>query len=108
MNPLNDLSCYEPTKTPIERNIKHPTAHFKSRTSPPQNIYVVSASMGRLNNHAISNGDVEFHPSEFPVESNSESVPDPYTTPIKSTDDYEMYHLLELFHSEHDDDIFWC
>ena len=61
--------------------------------------------MGRLNHHAIDNGDVKVHPSEFPVESNFESVPDPYTTPIKSIDDYEMEHLLELFHSEHDEDL---
>ena len=50
----------------------------------------------------ISNGDVEVQPSEFPIEYNSESVPDPYTTPIKSIDDDEMDHLLEFFHSEHD------
>ena len=50
-------------------------------------------------------GSVEFHPSEFPVEFNSESVPDPETTPIKSIDDDEMDHLLELFHSGHDDDL---
>ena len=43
--------------------------------------------MGRLNHHAIDNGDVEFHLSDFPVEFNSESIPDPDTTPIKSIDD---------------------
>ena len=57
-----------------------------------------------LNHHAIDNGDVEIYPSEFPVELNYGSVL--YTTPIKSIDDYKMDHLLELFHSEHDDDIF--
>ena len=51
-------------------------------------------TMGRLNHHSIDNGDVEVHPSEFPVEFNSESVPDPDTTPIKSIDDDEMDHLL--------------
>ena len=45
--------------------------------------------MGILNHHSIDNGDVEFHPLEFPFESNSESVPDPDTTPIKSIDDDE-------------------
>ena len=40
--------------------------------------------MGRLNHHAIYDGGVEVHPSEYPFESNSESVPDPDTTPIKS------------------------
>ena len=62
--------------------------------------------MGILNHHAIDNGEVEVHYSEFPVESNSEYVPDTYTTPIKSIDDDEMDHILELFNSTHDDDIF--
>ena len=30
----------------------------------------------------------------FPVDSNSESVPDPYTTTIKSVDDDTMDHLM--------------
>ena len=59
---------------------------------------MVSAIMGRLNNHAIHNGDVEVQPSEFPVEFNSGYVTDPDTTPIKSIDDDEMDHLLELLH----------
>ena len=54
--------------------------------------------MGRLNHHVIDNGDVEVHPSEFPVEFNSESVPDSDTTPIKAIDDYEMDNILKLFH----------
>ena len=54
--------------------------------------------MGRMNHHNIDNGDVEVHPWYFPVESNSESVPDPDTNPIKSIDDDEMDHLLEFFH----------
>ena len=55
--------------------------------------------MGRLNHHAIYNGNVEFHYSDFPFESNSESVTDPDNTPIKSIGDDEMYHILELFPS---------
>ena len=61
--------------------------------------------MGELNNHDIDNGYVKIPTSEFPVESKSESVPDPYTTPIKSIDDDEMDHRLEFFHSEHDEDL---
>ena len=61
--------------------------------------------MGRLNHHAIDNVDVKVPTSESPVESNSESVPDPDTNPIKSIDDDEMDHLLEFFHSEHDEDF---
>ena len=42
---------------------------------------------------------------EVPVESRYDSVPYPDTTPIKFIDDDEMDHLLEFFHSEHDDDL---
>ena len=34
-----------------------------------------------------------------------DSVPDPYTTPIKSIDDDKMDHLLKFFHSEHDENF---
>ena len=61
--------------------------------------------MGRLNHHAIDNSDVKVHTSDFTVDFNSESVPDPDTSPIKSIDDDEMDHLHEFFHSEHDEDI---
>ena len=50
--------------------------------------------MGRINNHFIHNGDVEVHPSEFPVEFYSELVTDPDTTPIKAINDNEMDHIL--------------
>ena len=66
---------------------------------------MISAIMGKLNHHAIDNGDVKIPTSDVPVESNYDSVPDPDTTPIKSIDDDEMDHLLEFFHSEHDDDL---
>ena len=55
--------------------------------------------MGKLNHHAIDNGDIQTPTSGVPVESNYDSVPDPDTTPIKSIDDDEMDNLLELFHS---------
>ena len=63
--------------------------------------------MGRLNYHDIDNSDVKFPTSEFTVESNSESVPDPDTTSIKSIDDDEIDHLLGFFHSEHDEDLLY-
>ena len=47
--------------------------------------------MGKLNHHAIDNGDIN---SDVPFESNYESVPDPDTTPIKSIDYDERDHLL--------------
>ena len=56
--------------------------------------------MGKLNHHAIDNGDIT---SDVPVDSSYDSVPYPDTTPTKSIDDDEMDHLLEFFHSEHDD-----
>ena len=71
----------------------------------PKSRPVVSAVMGRLNHHAIDNGDVEVHPSDFSAESHSETVLDPKNTPTKSMDDYGMYLILELFHSEHDDHL---
>ena len=59
--------------------------------------------MGKLNHHAIDNVDVKIPTSDVPVEYNYESVPYTYTTPIKSIEDYEMDHLLEFLHSEHDE-----
>ena len=52
---------------------------------------MVSAITGKLNHHAINNGDIT---SDVLVESSYDSVPDPDTTPIKSIDDDEMDHLL--------------
>ena len=105
INQFNDLHGEEPNDPPRDCN-RQPTAyHLKLSISPTKNSPVVSSIMGRLNHNVIDNGDVEVHPSEFLVESNSESVLDPYTTPIKSIDDDEMDHLLELFHSGHDDDL---
>ena len=66
---------------------------------------MISAITGKLNNHSIDNGDIKTPTSDVPVESNHESVTDPDTTPIKSIDDDEMDHILEFFHSEHDDDL---
>ena len=87
MNESNALHCDKPTDKPRDCNSQPTTAHFKSRISTPKIIPMVSYIMRRLNNHAIDNGDVEVNPSEFPVESNSESVTYPDTTPIKSIDD---------------------
>ena len=61
--------------------------------------------MGKLNHHAINNGDIKTPTSDVPVDSNYDSVTDPDTTPIKSIDDNEMDHLLKLFHSEYDDNL---
>ena len=50
--------------------------------------------MGKLNHYAIDNGDVKIPTLDVPVESNSESIPDSVSTPIKSIGDDEMDHLL--------------
>ena len=54
--------------------------------------------MGRLNHHAVDNGDVEVYPSYYPLESTSEYVPAGDNTKIKYIYDDEMDQLLELFH----------
>ena len=105
MNQFNAFNVGEPNGPPRECNSQTTVAHFKYRSPPPKTSPVVSDIMGRLNHHTIDNGDVEVHPSYFSVEYNSESVTDPDTTPIKSFDDDEMNHILELFHSEHQDDL---
>ena len=105
MNQSNALHGEEPNDPPIEWKSQPPAAYFKSRTSPPKTSPVFSDIMGRLNNHAIDNADVEFHPSEFLVEYNYEYVPYPDTNPIKSIDDYEMDYIPEFFHLEHNCDF---
>ena len=61
--------------------------------------------MGKLNHCAIYNGDVKITTSDVPVDSNYNSVPDTYITPIKSIGYDDMDHLREFFHSENDDDL---
>ena len=107
MNEFNDLHGDEPTEPLREWNIQPLSDHFKSRNSPPNTRLMVSSIMGRLNHHAIDNGNVEVHPSEFPVVFNSEYVTYTDNTPIKSIDDSEMYHFMESFHSEHDGDLLY-
>ena len=102
MNQFNALHVDEPKNPPREWNSQPPAAHFKSRSSPSRTNPVVSAIMGKLNHHAVYNIDIT---SDVPVESSYDSIPDPDTNPIKSVDDDEMNHLLECFHSEHDDDL---
>ena len=102
MNKSNALHGDEPKDPPREWNSQPPASHSKSRSYPPRTNLVVSAIMGKLNHHVINNGDIT---SDVPVESSYDSVPDPDTTPIKSINDDVMDHLLELFHSEHDEDL---
>ena len=102
MNQFNALHGDKPKEPPRECNSQLPSSPFKYRSSPSRTYPVVSAIMGKLDHHAIDNGDIT---SDVPVESSYDSVPYPDTTPIKSNDDDEMDHLLEFFHSEHDDDL---
>ena len=96
MNQFNTLHGDKTKDPPREWNIQPPAAHLKSRSSPSRTNPVVSALMGKLNHHAIDNGDIT---SDVPVESIYDSVLYPDTTPIKSIDDYEMDNLLKFFHS---------
>ena len=84
INQFNTIHGDKSKEPPRERNSQPPAAHFKSRASPSKTNPLISAIMGRLNHHAIDNGYVRITTSEFPVESDSESVPDPDTNPIKS------------------------
>ena len=94
MNQSNALHGDEPNDPPREWNSQPTAAYFKSSTSPSKIYPVFSAIMWRLNHRTIDNGYVKVPNEEFPVESNSESVTDTDTTPIKSIDDGEMDHLL--------------
>ena len=87
MNQFNALHREEPEEPPREWNIQPPASHFKFRYSPSRTNPVVSAIMGKLNHHAIDNGDIQIPTSDVPVEYNYDSVLDPDTTPIKSIDD---------------------
>ena len=88
MNQFNALHGDEPNETPRKWNSQPPEAHFKYRYSPSRTNPLILAIMGKLNCHAIDNGDVQIPTSEVPVESNYESVTDTYTTLIKSIYDY--------------------
>ena len=87
MKHFNSLRGNEPTEPPRERNSQPTEVHFKYCTSPPKTSPVVWAIVGRINHRAVDNGYVEIYPSYYPFESTSDSVPDPYTTLIKSIDD---------------------
>ena len=82
MNQFNALHGEKPKKPPREWNSQPPAAHFKSRSSTFRTSPVVSDIMGKLNHHAINNGDIKIPTSDVPVESNYESVPDTDITPI--------------------------
>ena len=66
---------------------------------------MVQAITRRLNHHAVDNDDVDVYASGYLLESTSESVPEPDDDSIKSIYDDYMYQILELFHSEHDENI---
>ena len=67
MNKFNALYDEKITESPRELNIQPTEAHLKSRTSPPKTSLIFSDIIGIINHSTIDNGDVEFHPSEFPV-----------------------------------------
>ena len=105
MNQFNELHGDEPKEPPREWHSQSPASNLKYITSTFRTNPVISDIMGKLNHHAIDNGDIKIPTSDVPVESNYDSFPDPDTTSIKSIDEDEMDHLMELFHSEHDEDL---
>ena len=50
--------------------------------------------MWRLNYNYIDNGNVEVYPSEYILEFNADSIPDPVFPLIKLIDDDKMDHIL--------------
>ena len=58
MNQFNALHGDQTTEPPRDCNRQPPEVYFKSRTSSHKTSPVVSDIMGRLNYHAIDNGDV--------------------------------------------------
>ena len=60
MNQFNYPHGNNPTDPLRDWNIQPLAVHFKSRNSSPKTVPVVLDIMGRLNHHAIDNGDVEF------------------------------------------------
>ena len=65
MNQFNDINGDKQNEPLREWNIKPPVANFKPRNYPYNTSPVVSAIMGRLNNHSIDNGDVKVHTNIF-------------------------------------------
>ena len=98
----NLITCMAPR----EWNSQHLADHFNSSTSYPKNSHVVLYIMWRLIHYSFGNRDVEFYPSEFTFECNSDSVTYSDTNLIQSSNDDEMYHLLYFFRTGRDDDIF--
>ena len=68
MNQLNSLHGEKTKEPPREWNIQPPEYQIKFRSSPSRTNPVISAIMGKLNHHAIDNGDVKIPTSDFPVE----------------------------------------
>ena len=54
--------------------------------------------MGRINHHAVDNGDVEVYSSYYPSKYTTGYIPDIDNTLIYSITDDDMEKLLELFH----------
>ena len=65
MNKFNAFHGEDSNEPPREWSIQPPSSLFKYRTSSTNTRPVVSAIMGRLNYHAVDNGDVKVHTSKF-------------------------------------------
>ena len=59
INQFNAIHGDEPKEPPREWNSQPTAAYFKSRTSPSRTNPVISAITGKINHHAIDNGNVK-------------------------------------------------
>ena len=105
INQSNELRVNETTEPLRYWKSQPPEVHFKYCIPPPNTSPLVSDITGRLNHHAVDNGDLDIYPTDYALKYGYDSVPEPYNTPIKSIDDDEMEQILQLSHLEHDDDL---
>ena len=82
-NHFNEIQGDEITEPPIYCNSQTPSVRFKYGTHYTKTIPVVLDFMGRLNNHDIYNGDVEFYTSDYALESTPDYISELDKTPVK-------------------------
>ena len=80
MNQFNELHGDNTNKATKEWNIQ---VHLKNHIYAQKRITMGSYIKGRINHHAVDNGDVDVYPSNYPLEYTSASVPDTNNKPIQ-------------------------
>ena len=87
MNKSNALHGDEPDEPPIDWNSQTTSVILRSCISTCKTSPILLGLIGRLNHRADNNCGVYVYTSDYQLEYIYDSVPDPYNTPIKSTDD---------------------